>query len=666
MTAEIVLLVACAAVPIRSAAPATPAAARFSVVEARITDIQEAIQSGRITAEQVVRMYLARIKAYNRTCVRQPQGILGPVTPVANAGQINALSTLNLRPAARRALGFDERKTRTMSNSVDADLSMPDALETAVAQDRELARTQRLVGPLHGVVIAVKDQFDTFDMRTTSGADADYANDRPPDDATFITRLRAAGAIILAKSNLGEYASAIPRSSFGGTFCNPYDTERSPGGSSSGSASAVAANLVTCAIGEETGSSIRGPASANNVVGLAPTQELVSRDGMMGAGIHTRVGPVCRTVEDAARILDVIAGYDPKDELTVFSIGRMPSQPYQNFAHSSRLDGVRIGVVREYMDKDAFSVADAQTIDIVDRAIEDLRKAGATIVEPAPGHSLFGDCIARYTPEWLNGWYAQRFPQLFVTGPARPQAVDSITILVDIAANPSLMPALTLRDFGPPEAPGESRYMMNRYLRERGDARIRSSTDLIYKANFHQDPQFPDRRAQRQEADRDRELDMSGRMVQRFALQQMILQCIAQQRLDALVSPTSNLPPAKIGAPGEPQINGRSGVWTFFGHEGFPVMTVPAGFTTLVYDRVRDPAAALSPEPPQGMRGGEQVPGDDRTRLVGPISAQLPVGMDLIARPFDEPLLFRIASAYTAATQHRRPPPVFGPLPGQK
>ena len=209
---------------------------------------------------------------------------------------------------------------------------MPDALEVAAAQDRQFTQTGRLVGPLHGVVIAIKDQYDTFDMRTTSGADAQYANDRPPDDATFVKRLRDAGAIILAKANMAEYATDGARSSFGGTFCNPYDTERAPGMSSAGSGTSVAANLVTCAIGEETVVSIRWPAAVNNIVGLAPTQELVSRDGMMGAGLNMRTGPICRTVQDAAKVLDVIAGYDPKDELTAFSVGRTPSQPYASFA----------------------------------------------------------------------------------------------------------------------------------------------------------------------------------------------------------------------------------------------------------------------------------------------------------------------------------------------
>ena len=128
--------------------------------------------------------------------------------------------------------------------------------------------------------------------------------------------------------------------------------------SSAGSATSVAANLVTCAIGEETVVSIRWPAAVNSLVGLAPTQELMSRDGMMGAGLNMRVGPICRTVQDAAKILDVIAGYDPKDEMTVFSVGRMPSKSYASYATTRRLEGVRIGVVREYMSRALFSKAE--------------------------------------------------------------------------------------------------------------------------------------------------------------------------------------------------------------------------------------------------------------------------------------------------------------------
>ena len=256
---------------------------KFELIEATIADIHHAIRSKQITVTDLVKMYLARIKAYNGTCVSEPEGILGPVTPVAHAGGINALMTLNLRPAARRQWGFDDRKARSMTDARDDDPAMPDALETAALLDRHVAEHGELVGSLHGIVFSIKDVLDTYDMRTTSGGDADYANDRPPADATIVKRLRDAGAIILAKANLGEYASGS-RSAFGGTMCNAYDTARDVGGSSGGSASSVAANLVTCAISEEGGPSIRMPSRVNSGVGLSPSQGLVSRDGMIGAG----------------------------------------------------------------------------------------------------------------------------------------------------------------------------------------------------------------------------------------------------------------------------------------------------------------------------------------------------------------------------------------------
>jgi Asp-tRNA(Asn)/Glu-tRNA(Gln) amidotransferase A subunit family amidase len=620
--------------------------AGFHLQEATIARIQDAIVAGQITTTALVELYLRRIKAYNGACVNEPEGILGPITTVPRAGQLNALSTLNLRPAARKTWGFDDRKARTLTDPVDARADMPDALEVAAAQDRQFKQTGRLVGPLHGVVMAIKDQYDTFDMRTTSGADAQYANDRPPDDATFVRRLREAGAIILAKANMAEYATDGARSAFGGTFCNPYDTERAPGMSSAGSATSVAANLVTCAIGEETVVSIRWPAAVNNIVGLAPTQELVSRDGMMGAGLNMRTGPLCRTVQDAAKVLDVIAGYDSKDEMTAFSVGRTPPKPYASFAAERRLDGVRIGVVREYMNKTLFSKADEESIDIVERALGDLRRLGATIVDPGPTGELFQRCVARHAPELFNAQFAAQQKSLFPVGAAGEPAGDHIATLVDMAADPARVPAgISIRSLGPFPAQGEGKYMMNRYLRERGDANIRSNADLIAKATFYQDPNFPDRKQMRENVERQQELDTSLRLQGRFAVQSIVLQCMQQQGLVALVAPTASIPPPKLNGPREPNVNGRSPVgWSFLGQQGFPVISVPAGFTTEVWDRVRE--------------GSE-------TKLVGPIPAKLPVGIDFIGRPFDEPMLFRIASAYEAMTKHRTPPGDFGPLAGE-
>jgi amidase len=616
-------------------------APKFHLQEASIRDIQRAILARQITSVGLVELYLKRIQAYNSACVNQPMGILGPITTIPHARQINALSTLNLRPTARRNWGFEERKARSLTGAADDAPNMPDALEVAAAQDRQFQRTGKLVGPLHGVVMAIKDQYDTFDMRTTSGGDAPYANDRPPEDATFVKRLRDAGAIILAKANLAEYATDGARSSFGGTFCNPYDTEREPGMSSAGSASSVAANLVTCAIGEETVVSIRWPASVNSLVGLAPSQESVSRKGMMGAGLNMRTGPICRNVADAAKILDVIAGYDPKDPMTVFSIGRKPAQPYASFAGARRLDGLRIGVIREYMSKKLFSQADEESIDLVERAIADLRKLGATIVDPGPEGALFQGCIARYGPELLNSAFTRQYRDLFP-----PQSAQLATLL-DLHFDPSRVPAgFALRSLASLGVPGEDKYMMDRYLRERGDANIKSNADLVAKSTFYEDPNFPDRKQGREAAERATALDTSARLQTRFALQNLFLQCMQQQRLDALVSPMSTVPPRKLTAPREPNANGRNPIgWSLIGQQGFPAITVPAGFTTEVWDRVRDP------------NGG--------THLIGPVRAALPVGVDFLARPFEEALLIRIASAFEAATRHRRPPPEFGPVPGE-
>jgi amidase len=614
-----------------------PALARFNPQEATIAQIQQAIKTGRITTVGLVELYLKRIKAYNGTCVNEPQGILGPITTIPDAGQLNALSTLNLRPAARKTWGFDDRKARSLTDRVDDARNMPDALEAAAAEDRQFKRTGRLVGPLHGVVMAIKDQYDTFDMRTTSGADAQYANDRPPHDATFVKRLRDAGAIVLAKSNMAEYATDGGRSAFGGTFCNPYDTERVPGMSSAGSATSVAANLVTCAIAEETVVSIRWPAAVNNIVGLAPTQELVSRDGMMGAGLNTRTGPVCRTVQDAAKVLDVIAGYDPRDELTVFAVGRKPSRPYASFAAARRLDGLRLGVIREYMDKKRFAKADEESIDIVERALGDLRKIGATVVDPGPGGALFQGCFNRYAPQLYNAAFAAGRPDLF------PSQSGQIGTLLQMAADPARVgDGLSIRNFGVFPAQGEAKYMIDKYLRERGDGNIKTNADLISKATFYQDPNFPDRKQQRETIERQTALDTSTRLQSRFAMQTIVLQCMQEQSLDALVSPTATVPAPKLNGPREPNVNGRPPIgWSLLGQQGFPVMSVPAGFTTVVWDRVRDGAG---------------------TRLVGPTPARLPVGVDFIGRPFGEPMLFRIASAYEAATRHRTPPRGFGTL----
>lgn len=615
----------------------------FHVEEASIADIQTAILHHQLTATEVVKGYLERIKAYNGTCVNQPQGILGPVSTIPHAGKLNALMTLNLRPKTREQWGFDAHLARSQTDPVDNDPTMPDALETAAREDQYVARTGKLIGPLHGIVFAIKDQYDTLDMRTTAAADAFYANDRPPDDATFVKRLRDAGAIILAKANMGEYAAGGvtgTRSSYGGVDCNAYDTERDPGASSGGSGVAVSANFVTCAIGEESGTSVREPAKNNNVVGLAPTRELVSADGMIQRGIVTRVGPLCRSVEDLSKVLDVYAGYDPKDELTGFSDNRRPATPYSSFARRGRLDGMRIGVVREYMDKDLFTVADSETIDIVNRAIDDLRRLGATIVDPGPHGALFQSCVDKDAPKWLNQQFINQFPAAF------PAGGNNITTLLDMYFDPSRVPHSasgqpSIRSLGGTGGgdTGDTAYNLAAYLRERGDTKIKTIQDLLANSEFWNDPAFPNRRSYLTNALSQTTLATAATLQTRFTLQTIVFDCFAKLDLDAVVYPTGNIPPAILTAPQEPSVNDRSsGLWTYINSRGFPAMTVPAGFTTSVYDRAAD--GSLEPAKP----------------------AKLPVGLDILGLPFSEPTLLKIGAAYEDATDHRVPPPDFGPL----
>ena len=191
--------------------------------------------------------------------------------------------------------------------------------------------------------------------------------------------------------------------------------------------------------------------------------------------------------------------------------------------------------------------------------------------------------------------------------------------------------------------------MLARYLRERGDANIKTVKDLIDKSKYYRDIRpdagFIDRKAALEEMNGALTLDLATIFQDRFANQQVLLQCMAQENLDALVSPSGNIPAYILGAPFEQPLSGRTNsAWGLLGQHGIPTLSVPAGFTTRVFDRVRDAAAP----------GG--------TRLV-PVPAKLPVGIMFFGRPFSEPTLLRIASAYEAATKHRNPPPDFGPVP---
>ncbi len=309
----------------------------FAVPEATIGDIHAAYRAGTLTARALVETYLARIEAYDR-----------------NGPAINSIVSVNP--------GAEEQAAR---------------LDAAFERDGP-------VGPLHGIPVIMKDQADVDGMPTTMGSVL-FKDHYPGRDCFVAARLREAGAIILAKSTLGEMGAGDTHGSLFGSTRNVYDLARTAGGSSGGSGAAVSANLAAVAIGQEGFASIRRPAAWNGVVGMRPTAGLVSRGGVYAGWptINGSLGPMCRTVADAARLLDVMVGYDPADPITARGVGRAP-ESYTAGLDEDALKGARIGILREPMgfntepDSDDFAKVDA----VFDRAVGELALCGAEIVDP--------------------------------------------------------------------------------------------------------------------------------------------------------------------------------------------------------------------------------------------------------------------------------------------
>ncbi len=309
----------------------------FPVVETTIEQIHAAYRTGQLTARALVQSYLDRIAHYDKR---------GP--------SLNALISLN-----------------------------PDALAEADRLDAAFA-AKGPVGALHGIPVVMKDQGDVKGMPTTLGSVL-FKNHFPNRDSTVVSKLKAAGAIFLGKATLGELGGGDTHGSLFGSTRNPYDLTRTAGGSSGGSAVCVAANFATLAVGQEGFASIRRPSIWNNIVGMRPTAGLVSRGGVYAGwpSINGSLGPMARTVTDLARMLNVMVGYDPLDPLSARGVGRYPSS-YDYGLDADALQNARIGVLREPMGfhsepaSEDFAKVDA----VFNRAIDELRSAGATILDP--------------------------------------------------------------------------------------------------------------------------------------------------------------------------------------------------------------------------------------------------------------------------------------------
>jgi Asp-tRNA(Asn)/Glu-tRNA(Gln) amidotransferase A subunit family amidase len=303
----------------------------FDVMEKSIEDLQRAQQDKQVTSRQLVDFYLARIEAYDKQ---------GPA--------LNSVMAIN--PRARQAA---------------------DALDA----ERAAGKTR---GPLHGIPILVKDNYETLEMPTTAGTIA-LASFHPARDAVLVQRLKTAGAVILGKTTMHELASGIVTVGSGfGQARDPYDLDRNPGGSSGGTGAAVAANFAAAGMGSDTCGSIRNPAAHNNLVGLRGTQGLASRTGIVPLSSTQDIGgPIARSIEDLAIILDATVGPDPADPSTSIAAGQIP-RSYRGVLNSASLTGARLGVLRSQFG----SAGDEQEVTtIVNRALDLLRKAGAEMTD---------------------------------------------------------------------------------------------------------------------------------------------------------------------------------------------------------------------------------------------------------------------------------------------
>ena len=323
-----------------------PAAAPFELDEATVEDLQESMESGQRTARSITELYLGRIAALDRQ---------GP--------DLGSIIETN-----------------------------PQALEIADQLDVE-RRDGGTRGPLHGIPVIIKDNIDTADQMTTTAGSLALEGSIPAQDSYVAQKLREAGAIILAKANLSEWAnfrstmSSSGWSGRGGQCRNPYALDRNPCGSSSGSAAAIAANFAALAIGTETDGSVVCPSTRNGVVGIKPTVGLVSRAGIIPIShIQDTAGPMTRTLRDGAVLLGALAGVDPRDDATAASEGNSYTD-YTQFLEADGLRDGRIGVAR------SFAGFEARVVALFDEAIAAMAAGGATIVDPAdvPNMDKYGD-----------------------------------------------------------------------------------------------------------------------------------------------------------------------------------------------------------------------------------------------------------------------------------
>jgi Asp-tRNA(Asn)/Glu-tRNA(Gln) amidotransferase A subunit family amidase len=452
---------------------AQPQSHRFDLLTATIADIQDAVDAGALTYEKLVTLYLNRIDAYDKK---------GP--------RLNAVIAIN-----------------------------PKAVGIARALDEE-RRIKGRRGPLHGIPVAIKDNVDVADM-PSAGASLAFAGSYPARDATVVSRLREAGAIIFLKTNMDELAlGSRGLSSLGGQILDPYDLTRNPGGSSGGTGVAVNVAFATVGIGTETGVSIRSPATNNAIVGIAPTRGLVSRAGVIPISFtQDRIGSHGRNVVDAAQLLDVIRGFDAEDLSTAEGLARAPARPIAEVGGGG-LRGSRIGVLRDlFRQGPMFAAGNA----LIGKHIETLRSSGAEIVaDLTTGEDLIG-----------------------------------------------AMPRLRVNSF-------ELQSAFDAYLRRRGpDSPVKTFAELARMDLFARGGTLAQRFQETLNAgDLNRNTEYLSRLEHQRKIRQLLVDLLDRHRLDALVYPLKSLPAPPIGTSDDgPRDNNISAI------TGLPAIVVHAGMT---------------------------------------------------------------------------------------
>jgi len=471
----------------------------LDISSASIADLNQAYATGKLTSEKVVAAYLKRIEAYDKR---------GPT--------INAVITLN-----------------------------PKALQTAKALDAE-RKKGKVRGPLHGIPVVLKDNFDTFDMPTTAGSQL-LEGSIPPDDAFVVKRLRDAGAIILAKVNMSEWAGgagvygttdpelarkgAVPNgfSSAGGQTRNPHDLARGPAGSSGGTGAAIAAAFAQVGMGTDTGGSVRGPASVNGLVGLKPTNGLLSRDGIVPLSLTFDTGgPLARSVYDLAVALGTMTGVDAADALTQTSAGKFETD-YTQFLKPGALQGARIGIARDFMGRNE------ETDRITEAAIATLKKLGAEVVDDVRYPKYLLDVRQSLLTTLMNADFKVQIGEyLATTGPKFPKSY------ADIVAR-SNDPATQYRS--PEKAWG---------LQYNATVTI-DQTDPVYVA---------------------------GKEHGLPLIKSSMLAVFENYKLDAIVYPTSPEPASLINPPEGQRTAGGGSATAIANLTGFPDLIIPAGMTS--------------------------------------------------------------------------------------